>query len=53
MVIWSGDAQIRPRQGMHSDKFAEDNLGTLLTSQDSVKDFTTNIKRNKKTIMEI
>lgn len=53
MVIWSGDAQIRSRQGMHSDKFAEDNSGTLLTSQDSVKDFTTNIKRNKKTIMEI
>ena len=40
---------------MHNDKFAEGNSGTLLTSQDSVKDlinFTTIIKRNK-TIMEI
>lgn len=40
---------------MHNDKLAEGNSGTLVTSQDSFKDFiifTTIVKTNKKTIMD-
>lgn len=55
-VTHSGGAQIGPEQGMHNDKLAEGNLWALRTSQDNVKDFinfTTFIKRNEKTIMEM
>lgn len=48
-----GRHPIGPQPDVHNDKFAEGNLGPF---EDSIKDFvnfTTSIKRNKKTVMEI